>query len=153
MAIDLCARTDDYELLQSPSPLLPDNDLVRFFESYDPDGMRILEVQCGDGRLRDYLELAHPGFQSYLGVDSREWAIDGARRRRPDLSRDFAFRDLVALPLPDDCFDIIIAINDLAAVPDAFDLAKVATRAVCLMDSSGQLTTFRAQTTAAISSY
>lgn len=81
-----------------------------FLEHYGVDGRRILDVGCRDGALRDHLERHHPGFLSYLGVDSAE-AVARARQSHPDAHRDFAVRDVAAQPFPPGAFDLVVSLS------------------------------------------
>ncbi len=91
-------------------------------------------MQCGNGWLRDHLEKAHPAFVSFLGIDTRDDQITTARMRRPDLTRDFACRDLRSQPLPNDSFDLVIALD---GGPPLSELAKIATVAACGRSADG----------------
>lgn len=82
-----------------------------FLTRFGVDGRRILDVGCGEGRLRDHLERHHPGFLSYLGVDTAD-VVARARQAHPDAHRDFAVRDVVAAPFPPGAFDLVIAVSD-----------------------------------------
>lgn len=105
-----------------------------FLTRYPADGMRILDVGCRDGRLRDHLEAYHRGFLSYRGVDA-EAKVTAARRRRPDLHRDFAARDVVAAPFPDGMFDLVLAVH---GDPPGLDiLAAIAGVAALRLGSEG----------------
>jgi len=104
-----------------------------FFSAHSPDGRRVLDVGCGDGSLRDHMEERHPGFLSYLGVDEAD-AVATARRRRPDLHRDFAVRDVTTVPFPPETFDLVLA---LRGGPPIETLAAMASAAALRVDTSG----------------
>jgi len=78
------------------------NDLMDF------DGLRVLEVGCGDGRLTwRYADRA----SSVLGVDVNEEKIEAAKRATPDHLRSkvrFEVMDVTRTPLPADSFDAAV---------------------------------------------
>lgn len=105
-----------------------------FLERFGVDGQRVLDVGCGDGGLRDHLEANHPGFLSYLGVDSAD-AIARARRAHPDAHRDFAVRDVAAAPFPPGTFDLVVSLG--GSGPPIADLAQMATVAALRTAADG----------------
>ena len=76
-------------------------DLIRAITSFD--GLRVLEVGCGDGRLlRHYAD--HAG--SAVGVDPDP---DEAALARSELPRaSFALARAESLPFPDSSFDAVV---------------------------------------------
>lgn len=82
-----------------------------------PDGLRILDVGCGDGILA--IELAKNGARA-TGVDSSERMIAAARRgaERQGSSASFRLAKAEALPFEDDTFDVVLAVTVLCFVED-----------------------------------
>lgn len=78
------------------------NDLVDF------EGLRVLEVGCGDGRMTwRFAEKA----SSVLAIDVDEEKIEAAKRATPDHLRSkvrFDVIDLTRAQLPDDSFDAAV---------------------------------------------
>lgn len=109
-----------------------------FLARYGADGLRILDVGCGDGALRDHLERNHPGFLSYLGVDAAD-AVARARQAHPDAHRDFAARDVAARPFPPGTFDLVISTGGEG--PPLEDLARMASTAALRVTPGGEVET------------
>lgn len=83
-----------------------------------PEGMRILDVGCGDGVLA--AGLARVG-AVVTGVDSdpRMLVAGRARAQRASVAVEFVEGDIRALPFTDALFDVVIAVTVLCFVPDA----------------------------------
>jgi ubiquinone biosynthesis O-methyltransferase len=82
------------------------------------DGLRVLDVGCGDGELA--CELATRG-ATVTGVDSSGAMIEAAKYRSAQQGSDIAFQVSRAenLPFRDDEFDVVTAITILCFVKDA----------------------------------
>jgi SAM-dependent methyltransferase len=66
----------------------------------------VLDLGCGPGLLLDYLAAAGNSPIEYRGIDLSSAMIEAARQRWP--SYDFACRDILASPLPEQSVDVVI---------------------------------------------
>ena len=96
---------------------------------YLREGVRLLDVPCGAGRLRPGLE----GVGSYTGLDVSPEMLQAAANRGGRLLRG----TVEALPFRDDAFDVVVSCRLLHHFPDDGDvvaalaeLGRVAERAV-----------------------
>jgi SAM-dependent methyltransferase len=90
--------------------------LIRLLD--EPDGMDVLDVGCGDGRLA--ARLAGAGAK-VTGVDDDPDAIRAASRRTHEGSGSLRFlpTDARALPFAEAAFDRVVAVAVLCFIPDA----------------------------------
>ena len=76
----------------------------------DLSNQRLLDVGCGLGYLKPYLDEHHPGHGAYLGVDLSERMVAGAVARWGD---HFARRDIFEEPFADGEFDYVTCLSVL----------------------------------------
>lgn len=85
----------------SKSGLFPAEE--QLFRQYIRQGMHLLDVGCGTGRVTHHLAHIDP---AVIGVDYSEPMIEGARKRFPGIA--FQVADVRALPFPDATFDAVV---------------------------------------------
>lgn len=81
----------------------------------------LLEVGCGEGYILDLLKPARG-----LGMDIDPPIVQEARQRYP--AAHFAVADGAALPLPDQCVDLVLGIEVMEHVPDPVAFVREARR-------------------------
>jgi len=83
-----------------------------------PEGLRILDVGCGDGVLA--VELSRRG-ADVAGVDASEAMVAAAKARAgaENLPVGFEQAQADALPFPDETFDVVTAVTVLCFIDDA----------------------------------
>lgn len=74
------------------------------FIPYLPDGGKILDLGCGNGRLLKVIKSAGKKYE-YLGVDFSAQLLEQARQQFPD--ENFEQADMSKLDFPSDSFDVI----------------------------------------------
>ncbi|WP_082235613.1 class I SAM-dependent methyltransferase [Halobacillus massiliensis] len=84
--------------------------IIPFMEQYIEKGSTVADLGCGDGY--GSFKLFQTGF-NVTGVDISEDMIKRAKSRLEEDKLQFVQGDLVSLPLKDDSFDAIMAINSL----------------------------------------
>jgi ubiquinone/menaquinone biosynthesis C-methylase UbiE len=86
-----------------------------------PPGAAVLEVGCGPGHALQMLARTRP-LGLVAGVDASEPMLARARRRldggRGDAALDLRVGDAGDLPFPDECFDVVFAVNAFHQWPD-----------------------------------
>jgi ubiquinone/menaquinone biosynthesis C-methylase UbiE len=87
------------------------------------NGLRILDVGCGDGILA--VELSRRG-RDVMGVDASEAMVAAATARAvaEDPRVQFERAGADALPFPDDTFDVVPAVTVLCFLYDAHSMIK-----------------------------
>jgi len=89
----------------------------QFVRLLPPPGRRTVDVDCGEGRLTRYLkEIGH----HVVGIDGSPTLVAAAREADP--SMDIRLADAAAMPLDDQCADLVIAfmsLQDVDAMPAA----------------------------------
>ena len=86
-------------------------------ERIDPSVKTVLDLGCGDGTYTAELKAAFPAVR-FVGVDAAEQAIEGAKRKYPQV--EFRVADALRLEtFPDERFDLAIARGVLHHLPDA----------------------------------
>jgi SAM-dependent methyltransferase len=90
------------------------------FARHPPGDGNVLDVGCGTGEITARLATTFPR-ASFVGVDLDEPHLDRARNRCAALGSRvrFQFGDALALPFPDEQFDLVVCRHLLQAVPDA----------------------------------
>lgn len=72
-------------------------------------GGKMLDIGCGNGRLKDYIG----GRGEYFGVDNNEKFIEIAKKR----GGDFKVGDFLSLPYPDEEFDLVLSVATFHHLP------------------------------------
>ena len=80
----------------------------------------VLDLGCGTGEMTARLAAKYPGAR-FVGVDLEEPHLDRARARCAAFGERtrFQFGDALALPFPDEQFDLVVCRHLVQAVPDA----------------------------------
>ena len=107
-----------YELLSGDDMAIleyPDRETQRLLFSratslVDLKGKSILDVGCGLGYLKGFLDEQGVPYKSYLGVDLARNMVKGARERFGDF---FQRRDVLSEPFPEGSFDVVFLISVL----------------------------------------
>ncbi|MBI4262412.1 class I SAM-dependent methyltransferase [Candidatus Uhrbacteria bacterium] len=89
---------------------------IQLFADQIPDGARVLDVGCGNGRFLD----AFAGRAiDYTGLDvsSRMIAQARARNKGVQIPHRFIVGDMLALPFPDAAFDAVIEVSAFHHIP------------------------------------
>jgi ubiquinone/menaquinone biosynthesis C-methylase UbiE len=86
-----------------------------------PPGAAVLEIGFGPGHALQRLALSRP-LALVAGVDHSELMVARARHRlranRGDAALDLRLGDAGDLPFPDECFDVVFAVNSYHLWPD-----------------------------------
>ncbi len=86
-----------------------------------PDGGAVLEIGFGPGQALEMLARRRP-LGLIAGVDHSELMVRSARRRldrgRGSAALDLRLADAGRLPFPDECFDLVFAVNSYHQWPD-----------------------------------
>ena len=82
------------------------------------DGLRVLEVACGTGRVTGRLVRALPPKGTLVATDLNEAMIDVARGKVTDAGVTWRTADAAALPFEDASFDAVVCGFGLMFVPD-----------------------------------
>ena len=87
-----------------------------FIERYGLEpGQRVLDVGCAKGFLLFELQQAVPGLE-VVGVDISPYAVDHGKA---EVRSRLAVADAVALPFPNDYFDLVISLTTVHNLADA----------------------------------
>jgi SAM-dependent methyltransferase len=80
----------------------------------------VLDIGCGTGEITARLAAKYPQ-ATFIGIDLEEQHLDRARARCAEFGSRvrFQFGDALALPFPDEQFDLVVCRHLLQAVPDA----------------------------------
>ena len=98
---------DDMMILEYPDQATQELLFQRAVEKFDLAGKRIIDLGCGLGYLKGYLDKKVPNYRSYLGVDLSEEMVRGARKRFGESERArFVRRDILAEPFSENEFDV-----------------------------------------------
>jgi len=83
-----------------------------------PDGVRVLELACGTGRVTRRLRQALPETATLQATDLNEPMVDYARAAVPEPGIAWQAADAQALPFPDGSFDVVVCQFGLMFLPD-----------------------------------
>src|SRR5262249_57222535 len=90
------------------------------FDRHPVGSGAILDVGCGTGEIAERLATKYPK-ATYVGVDLEEQHLERARSRCARFGPRVRFQagDALALPFPDQQFDLVVCRHLIQAVPDA----------------------------------
>jgi SAM-dependent methyltransferase len=90
------------------------------FDRHPLGGGSVLDVGCGTGEITARLAAKYPQ-ATFIGIDLEEQHLDRARERCAEFGSRVRFQigDALALPFPDEQFDLVVCRHLLQAVPDA----------------------------------
>ncbi|MGB9757884.1 MAG: class I SAM-dependent methyltransferase [Candidatus Bipolaricaulaceae bacterium] len=105
---------DDMMILEYPDRATQELLFRRAVEKFDLTDKKIIDLGCGLGYLKKYLDEHAPGYRSYLGVDLSEEMVKGAQERfgRSEKAA-FVRRDILAEPFGENEFDVGFLISVL----------------------------------------
>lgn len=101
---------DDMAVLEYPDAAVQQKIFQHAVEKFDLTDRTILDVGCGLGYLKKYLETQGVRYRSYLGVDLSEKMIAGAVKR---FGPYFERRDVLAQPFAEGEFDVVFLLSVL----------------------------------------
>lgn len=93
------------------------------FDRHPVGSGSVLDVGCGTGEITERLAAKYSR-ASFVGVDLEEPHLDRARSRCAKFGRRVSFQlgDALALPFPDEQFDLVVCRHLLQAVPDSMQV-------------------------------
>lgn len=110
-ARDILFKGDNMAILEYPDQKTQEEIFHHTVSKFDLQGKSILDVCCGLGYLKGYLDRHYPGYASYLVVDLSDHMVTGAQER---LGKGyFVKRDILADPFAENQFDISFLISVL----------------------------------------
>ncbi|MGQ9476960.1 MAG: class I SAM-dependent methyltransferase [Candidatus Bipolaricaulia bacterium] len=115
---------DDMMVLEYPDRATQELFFQHAVEKFDLSGKKIIDVGCGLGYLKRYLDDRGIAYRSYLGVDLSREMVRGARERfGDDATARFIQRDILAEPFAEDEFDVgfLISVLGYPIGPDPED--------------------------------
>lgn len=101
---------DDMDILEYPDRETQKHIFSRCVSLAPLEGRSILDVGCGLGYLKGFLDEKGIKYKSYLGVDLSRAMVKGARERFGD---HFIRRDVLSDPFPGNSFDVVFLISVL----------------------------------------
>jgi tRNA (uracil-5-)-methyltransferase TRM9 len=101
---------------------------------YAKDGDKVLDLGCGNGR---FIELFRNRNIDYIGIDISQKMIEIARQKFPD--GNFQIFDGLAIPFPDNYFDVIFCIAVLHHIPGSQLRQEFLTEARRVLKQGGKL--------------
>ncbi len=101
---------DDMAVLEYPDETVQQKIFQHAVEKFDLTDRKILDVGCGLGYLKRYLDVRGVRYHSYLGIDLSEKMIAGAIKRFGDW---FERRDVLREPFAEDEFDVVFLLSVL----------------------------------------
>ena len=101
---------DDMDVLEYPDRETQKLVFSRAVSLVHLEGKSILDVGCGLGYLKDFLDEEGVPYKSYLGVDLSRNMVAGARERFGDF---FQQRDVLSEPFPEESYDVVFLISVL----------------------------------------
>lgn len=110
-ARDTLFKGNDMAILEYPDQKTQQEIFHHAVRRFDLQDKSILDLGCGLGYLKGYLDRHHPDYASYLGVDLSDHMVTGAQERFG--KEYFINRDILADPFAEDQFDISFLISVL----------------------------------------
>jgi len=110
-ARDILFKGDDMAVLEYPDQKTQEEIFHHTVSKFELQGKSILDVGCGLGHLKGYLDRHYPYYASYLGVDLSDHMVAGAEERFGKGS--FMKRDILADPFAENQFDVSFLISVL----------------------------------------
>lgn len=105
---------DDMMVLEYPDRQTQEMFFQHAVEKFDLSGKKIIDVGCGLGYLKKYLDDRGIAYRSYLGVDLSREMVRGARERfAGGATASFIQRDILAEPFSENEFDVGFLISVL----------------------------------------
>lgn len=105
---------DDMMVLEYPDRQTQELFFQHAVEKFDLSGKKIIDVGCGLGHLKRYLDDRGIAYRSYLGVDLSGEMVRGARERfASGATASFIQRDILAEPFSENEFDVGFLISVL----------------------------------------
>ncbi len=101
---------DDMAVLEYPNEEVQQKIFRHATEKFDLADRTILDVGCGLGYLKKYLDAQGVRYRSYWGVDLSEKMVAGARQR---FGPYFERRDVLAQPFSESEFDVVFLLSVL----------------------------------------
>ncbi len=101
---------DDMTVLEYSSEQVQEKIFQHAIDKFDLKDRTILDVGCGLGYLKKYLDANAPGYRSYHGVDLSVRMLEGARKRFGD---HFERRDVLAQQFAEKEFDQVFLLSVL----------------------------------------
>lgn len=101
---------DDMAVLEYPDEAVQQRIFQHAVEKFDLTERRILDVGCGLGYLKRYLDTQGVRYRSYVGIDLSEKMIAGAVQR---FGPYFERRDVLAQPFAESEFDVVFLLSVL----------------------------------------
>jgi SAM-dependent methyltransferase len=101
---------DDMAVLEYPDEQIQQRIFQHAIEKFDLTDKKILDVGCGLGYLKKYLDAQNLPYRSYWGVDLSEKMIAGARKR---FGPHFEYRDVLVQPFTENEFDMVFLLSVL----------------------------------------
>lgn len=101
---------DDMDILEYPDRETQKHIFSRAISLAKLEGRTILDVGCGLGYLKGFLDEQGITYKSYLGVDLSKAMVRGAKERFGEF---FAWRDVLSDPFPENSFDVVFLISVL----------------------------------------
>jgi SAM-dependent methyltransferase len=102
---------DDMMVLEYPDRETQELFFNRAVDKFALTNKKIIDVGCGLGYLKKYLDEHAPGYRSYLGVDLSQEMVRGAQERFK--GSGFIQRDILAEPFAENEFDVGFLISVL----------------------------------------
>lgn len=106
---------DDMMVLEYPDRATQELFFQHAVEKFDLEGKKIIDLGCGLGYLKKYLDDRGIAYRSYLGVDLSREMVRGARERfgSGNAPASFIQRDILAEPFAENEFDVGFLISVL----------------------------------------
>lgn len=101
---------DDMAVLEYPNETVQQKIFQHAVEKFDLTDRKVLDVGCGLGYLKRYLDAHGVRYRSYMGIDLSEKMVAGAIQR---FGNYFERRDVLQEPFAEDEFDLVFLLSVL----------------------------------------